>query len=286
MSTCKKVLICGLLLSCCMAVAAVTASEASLFLTPQSLIFDDKSRSQSVHVVNRGSRTGVFAIRWIDHTMTEEGRLFTWKDPDKSPWSLQPYVRYSPRRVTLRPGESQLVRIALKKPYDQVPAGEYFSHLNVITLNKNVEESIRQYEQGEAGRGEEGRKKEEQDTGVFRVVARTGISIPVLWRHTMDQPSAEVKIAAWNPTQKTLGLQVKRLGQVSTRGFLHVIYRQAGKETRLLDPHPLVIYPNIHGRQVNLSLANAHLAGGELYVYYSSEKDHWNQPLGSASMPL
>jgi hypothetical protein len=188
--------------------------------------------------------------------------------------------------VTLRPGESQLIRIALKKPYDQVPAGEYFSHLNVVTLNKNVEESIRQYEQGEAGRGKEDRKKEEQDTGVFRVVARTGISIPVLWRHTKDQPSAEVKISTWNPTQQTLGLQVKRLGRVSTRGFLHVIYRQAGKETRLLDPHPLVIYPNINGRQVNLSLANTHLAGGELYVYYSAEKDHWNQPLGSASMPL
>ncbi|BFM14886.1 hypothetical protein R50073_10690 [Maricurvus nonylphenolicus] len=259
-----------------MAVTSVIASEASLFLTPQSIIFDEKSRSQAVHVVNRGNRTGVFAIRWIDHTMTEEGRLFTWKEPDKSPWSLQPYVRYSPRRVTLRPGESQLVRIALKKPYDQVPIGEYFSHLNVVMLNKNVEESIRQQEEG----------SEEAEAGVFRVVARTGISIPVLWRHTRDQPAAEVEISQWNSSQQTLSLQVKRLGQVSTRGFLHVIYQQNGKEKRLLDPHPLVIYPNIDGRKVNLSLANRALAGGKLYVYYSADKEHWDKPLGFASIQL
>lgn len=277
MSACKKVLMCGLLLSCSMVATTVAASEASLFLTPQFIVFDDQSTSQAVHVVNRGNRTGVFAVRWIDHTMTEEGRLFTWEDPDRSPWSLQPYVRYSPRRVTLRPGESQLVRIALKKPYDKVPIGEYFSHLNVVTLNKNVEESIRQQEVG---------KEEEQEAGVFRVVARTGISIPVLWRHTRDQPAAEVEIDQWDPLQKLLALQVKRLGQVSTRGFLHVVIRRGEKETRLLDPHPLVIYPNISGRKVKLSLANSMLSGGQLYVYYSADKEHWDMPLGFASIEI
>ncbi len=266
-------------LLCSASTVAASATEASLFLTPQSLIFDDKSRSQSVHVVNRGNRTGVFAVRWIDHTMTEEGRLFTWKDPAQSPYSLQPYVRYSPRRVTLKPGESQLIRIALKKPIDQIPAGEYFSHLNVVTLNKNVEESIRHYES-------------EQETGSthkassIQVIARTGISIPVVWRHTDEKPAAKVDVIRLDKKSNQLELDIIRIGNVSTRGFIHVVHSKGRMEERIIQPHPLVIYPNIQLRRIQLMLGEAALNDGELWVYYSGNKEHWEKPLGRSYVPL
>lgn len=266
-------------LLCSASAVSAGATEASLFLTPQSLIFDDQSRSQSVHVVNRGNRTGVFAVRWVDHTMTEEGRLFTWKDPAQSPFSLQPYIRYSPRRVTLKPGESQLIRIALKKPIDQVPEGEYFSHLNVVTLNKNVEDSIRQYENKQEN-------EKAHKTSSIRIVARTGISIPVIWRHTDEEPGATVEIIKFDKSNKLLELDVAREGMVSARGFIHIVHSRGGAEERIMQPHPLVIYPNIPQRRVQLMLGDESLQEGELRVYYSDSKEHWDKPLGRSYVPL
>ncbi len=266
-------------LLCSAGVFATGATEASLFLTSQSLIFYDKSRSQSVHVVNRGNRTGVFAIRWVDHTMTEEGRLFTWEEPAQSPFSLQPYIRYSPRRVTLKPGESQLIRIALKKPIDQVPVGEYFSHLNVVTLNKNVEESIRRYESSSAS-------GKANKTSSIQIVARTGISIPVVWRHTDEKPGATVEVINLDKERSLLDLNVGRTGIVSTRGFIHVVHSRGGREERIMQPHPLVIYPNIKERRVQLTLGEVSLKAGELRVYYSDNKEHWDKPLGRSHVPL
>ncbi|MFN7970844.1 MAG: hypothetical protein U0166_00580 [Acidobacteriota bacterium] len=61
--------------------------------------------------------------------MSEDGRIgLAEGDPDPAETVAQALVRFSPRQVTLEPGEIQTVRLQLRKPAD-LAAGEYRIHL-------------------------------------------------------------------------------------------------------------------------------------------------------------
>ena len=250
---------------------AAWAEGAGLFISAHELIFDQQTRSHSVHITNRGNRTGVYALSWIDHTMTEAGTLAIWKSAGHSPWSLQPYIRFSPRRVTLRPGESQRVRITLKKDREKLAEGELFSHLNVLVMNDNLEATQRP---GNAN----------SPAGNSSVKARTAISIPVIWRNTPDKPRADISVAAIG--HDSVQLRIERIGQASTRGFLHLLHRDKGKAVELIDTQPFIIYSNIKQRLITLNLNSELPQRGQLEVYYSRNLDNTQQLSKQTRIPL
>jgi fimbrial chaperone protein len=251
------------------------ANQANLVLTTTSVMLDKNSRHTSVHIVNQGQRTGVFEINWLDHTMNEQGELVAWKPPLKSPWSIQPYIRYSPRRVTLGPGESQLIKVALKAQARQAEKGEYFSHLKVITINNNVEETLLL-----AKRGNNRVNKENDST--INIKSLLGISIPVIWRHDVPSPKAKLTLKEIDTTNNSLLLTINRQGLSSTRGFLHIFQDADNKDFML--PVPVVIYPNVAHREIRLSLPIEYPANGNFDIIYSDAKDNTDTLIGSLSI--
>jgi len=264
-------LIACLLLSLCLSESAA-ADGAGLLISAHELIFDRDTRSHSLHLNNRGNRTGVYTLKWVDHTMTEEGRLFTWKEPSQSPWSLQPYIRFSPRRVTLRPGESQRIRVALKSNRSEYEGGELFSHLNILTLNNNLEATTLP-----------NRSTEGSSAGI-EIKTRSGINIPVVWRMMSDQPKA--KITVKSTTDSSLTLNIQRIGRASNRGFLHVMHKLQGKSVQLGTVQPLIIYANIEERTTTLKFDAPLPQQGSLEIYYSKNQDNINQLLGQTGLQL
>jgi len=260
-----------LLLSLCLS-DSTAADGAGLFISANELIFDRNTRSHSLHITNRGNRTGVYTMSWIDHTMTEEGRLLAWKEPSQSPWSLQPYIRFSPRRVTLRPGESQRIRIALKSNRSEFEGGELFSHLRVLTLNNNLEATT-----------SPNKNTAEVSPGI-EIKTRSAINIPVVWRKTSAQPKATITLNS--RTNMSLTLNIRRIGQVSNRGFLHVMHRFGGVSKALTNTSPFVIYANIENRTTTLNFDAALPQQGSLDIYYSSSKDDLDQLLGQTNLKL
>lgn len=243
--------------------------DAELFLNPTFVQLSDRQRSATVTVVNRGDATGVFVIDWVDYAMTEEGRLTVAQG--EVPWSLQPHTRYSPRRVTLRPGETQLVKIALRRKRD-VAEGEYYSHLKVLTLNDNVDAS-----------------SETQDRDVVpqrravTVDARSAIAIPVIWRNSRDLPRAVIESAHFDPAAGELSVDVRRIGLLSTRGYLHVIRTASdGSREALSAPTPFVIYPSARRRVASIALdANDIGVNDEVEVSYSTDMHYAKSDLAS-----
>ena len=104
---------------------------AVLFIYPTLIMFEGNERSATITLTNRGDATGTFETSWSELTMTPEGGLIKSENP---PWSVQPFVRYSPRRVTLQPSESQVIKVALRRD-QEAPEGEYYSHFRVLTIN-------------------------------------------------------------------------------------------------------------------------------------------------------
>jgi len=207
-------------------------AEASLFIYPTLVMFERNVSSAEVTISNRGDEAGTFEIDWAHMSMTEEGGLVSHSEPVS--WAVQPFVRYSPRRVTLAPSESQVIKIALRRD-GSTAEGEYYSHMRVITINS---------EAPGIGTGDES-----EDVPGVNITARTAIAIPVVWRNSGAEPDAEIESVS--VADDGIELAVLRNGPLSVRGFVHVVdIADDGMITTFVEPMPLVIYPTADRRHV------------------------------------
>lgn len=260
----SKVL-CAWLLVLTVIPSSIWAAKPVLLVHPTIVMFEGRTRTASIYVVNRGDARGTFVVSWVDLSMTPEGGLR--KQEEQPSWSLQPHIRYSPRRMTLDPGETQLVKVALRRK-EGVPPGEYYSHFKVLTLSSEDLENPTAKKDNEAERR-------------VNIVARSAMAIPVIWRNTQQEPKAVIESVvfdtAGNFRVSELQVGVRRLGKLSVRGFLHVVRPgEDDTEIPLADPVPLVIYPTVDVRTVPIQL-RSRLRADELEkdvtVIYASSID-------------
>ena len=249
-----------LLLAIMSLVSTLAQAGAVLFIYPTLLIFEGNERSGTVTVTNRGDETGTFEMSWTDMTMNADGGLVKYEG--EAPWSLQSYVRYSPRRVTLEPLESQVIRIAVRRGLD-IPEGEYYSHFRVLTLNS---------EDPAANLND----AEEQDTGaVITIAARSAVAIPIVWRNSQATSSASIDSVRIDPDANQLSVDVRRHGPLSVRGYLQVVETAPdGTRSFLAEPVPLVIYPSLDARTMAIELNDGVFASNlkrGTEVYYSPD---------------
>lgn len=249
-----------LLLAIMSLVPTLAQAGAVLFIYPTLLIFEGDERSGTITVTNRGDQTGTFEMSWTDMTMTPDGGLVKYEG--EAPWSLQSYVRYSPRRVTLEPLESQVIRIAVRRGLD-IPEGEYYSHFRVLTLNS---------EDPSADLSD----AEEQETGTAVVIqARSAVAIPIVWRNSQATSSASIDSVRIDADANQLSVDVRRHGLLSVRGYLHLVETAPdGTRSFLAEPVPLVIYPSLDARTMAIELNDGVFAGNlkrGTEVYYSPD---------------
>ena len=211
---------------------------AVLLLYPTEIVFEDNQRSAEITLSNRGDQTGTYEMGWTHMTMTSEGGLV--KHEGEVPWSVQPFVRYSPRRVTLEPAQSQVIKIALRRGQD-VPEGEYYAHFKVLTLRS----------EDPSGTDENA----DEPAAAFSITARSAVAIPVIWRNSRDRPSASIESVSIDVDANKLHVDVRRHGLLSVRGYLQ-LFESAPDGTRssLAEPVPLVIYPSIDARAATIEL--------------------------------
>jgi len=264
-----------LLLGLMSLVPAPAKADAVLFMHPTLVMFEDNQRSAEVTLTNRGDQTGTFELSWSDMTMRPEGGLTRYEG--QAPWSLQPYVRYSPRRVTLEPAESQIVKFGLRRGQD-VPEGEYYSHFRVLTLNSE-----------DPSAGEAAADEPAAASGVM-INARPAIAIPIIWRNSRATSSASIESVSIDQGANKLTVAVRRDGQLSVRGYLHV-FETAPDGTRrfLAETAPLVIYPSLEVRTMTIEINDDIIAGSlprGTEVWYSSDPELTAQSIVFASYPI
>ena len=238
-------------------VPALAQAGAVLFIHPTLIMFEGNERSATITLANRGDETGTFEMGWTDMTMAPDGGLV--KNEGPAPWSLQSYVRYSPRRVTLAPLESQVIRIAVRRGLD-IAEGEYYSHFRVVTLNS-----------------EDPSASEEEDAepvaAAVMIKARSAIAIPVVWRNSQATPDASIESVQIDRDANKLNVDVRRHGPLSVRGYLHVLETAAdGTRNFLAEPVPLVIYPSLDARTMGIELNDGVIAANlsrSTEIYYS-----------------
>lgn len=107
----------------------ITASvEARLLISPYRAVLSDKNRSQAITVVNTTTSTMSYNLSWAEFAQTPDGKYDTLSEP--SAHSASKHLKFSPKRVTLKPGEKQTVRVYYK-PKTELNNGEFRSHLKL-----------------------------------------------------------------------------------------------------------------------------------------------------------
>lgn len=251
---------------------AANAQDVNIF--PLRAVLDDRDRSAEVTVYNRSGTAGTYRVELADKRMLETGVLETFGESNPTPagWpSATDFIRFSPRQVTLAPGQSQSIRIAVRRPPD-LAAGEYRAHLVVTAVPPaNAGQTVEQA----TGLGEN--EIRVQITPIY------GVSIPIIVR--TGDVSARASLTAArivNESGRQMEVTIERNGNASVYGDLVVLWRGSGGERQIGRARGLAVYPEIGRRLARIPLDPEALrgaSGGATVIRYVENSEISNSPV-------
>lgn len=238
---------------------------ATLLVTPSRVVFEDRVRTSQVTLVNKGTETNTYRISFIRQNMTEDGRFVAVKKDEEGMYS-DTMVRFSPRQIVLEPGQSQIVRLMLRKPRG-LADGEYRSHMLLQALPKTTKSDISKA------------VKENADEISVEITTIVGVSIPVIVRNGKLSTEVSLTNASYvknpDPEQKShIVLDINRSGTKSTYGDFRVTYIDENGQAEIVgNVKGVAVYtPNKLRRfeiPVNTPASNKGYSKGRFNVTYS-----------------
>lgn len=146
---------------------------ASLQVFPLRVDLNTREKTSSVTVRNRGDAPMTYQVSLVYYEQDLSGQMRASEKPDTADRSLTPHVRFSPRRVTLAAGESQVVRLMVR-PRSELGEGDYRAHIRFEPLGSM-------------------KPSTGQETSMqMQLEARVAVNIPILYRH--GQPTGTIDL--------------------------------------------------------------------------------------------
>ncbi len=246
---------------------------ASLMIAPTRVMFDERTRSAKVSLINASSETKTYKIYWRHLMQTQDGRYQELTEQQKRIFPMASrMVRFSPRAVTLKPQERQSVRLSLRRPADLEP-GEYRSHLAFEAID-------------------EAKPTANADAGVgIQININMAFSIPILVRHQVDNVDVRIGQAEFfnilqnNETKYLVQFPLVNMGNASSFGSLKA-YWQTGNNRFEQEPAGILnnvsLFTENPQRFINLSLNKMPNAPAQLKIVYEGGQELENQIIDEA----
>jgi P pilus assembly chaperone PapD len=234
----------------------VAKAAGGLLVAPTLIELDKRQHSQSLRLINGDTQAHAYRISLLNYRMDENGQLHETKEETGQDKFASGMIRYSPRQITLKPGEAQTVRVVYRRSAN-LAEGEYRSHL----LFRKIPESRPPVY------GEDTKSKLS-----INVKAIFGITIPVIIRHgelSATGQITQVKAAQTKEGKSGISMHVERTGERSLRGNLVV----TADELEVARVNNLAIYLSSPYRRVVLPLdPGQSLEGKKVVVEYRENK--------------
>lgn len=248
---------------------ARAAGGADLNISPKRVVFGSADRTATVFVFNRGTETAVYAVELVDRAMQPDGQIVAATDAQVP--TAKPFITYTPRRVTLAPGESQTIRLRVLRPGD-LAAGEYRTHFTVTALppedtGLTAEQASAPLREGQIG---------------TRITTLISLSIPLIVRQGPADAKAAIEGARYavETVQTETGASVQvgvimldlvRRGGSSLYGDIEVRGDKGPKSEPIGGIRGLGVYPEIDRRQVRVVLTRIPARGERLAVTFKDD---------------
>lgn len=273
LAVCTQVLLTG---------PSIAQSLGDLIVAPTRIVFEDRTRSAKITLANRGSGSAVFRISFVEMEMSAEGRLQRIEDPTQVKMAASSMIRYAPRQIEIAPGETQTIRLSLRRPSD-LADGEYRSHMYFRAVPPES-----------AGRSVED-TDETADGLQLQLIPIFGVSIPVIVRQGDVSVSASVSNVQLLPQNEEAPLRVAatitREGSRSAFGDVTATFSSAGGGEPLVisQASRLAVYTNLDARNVTLPVAlpdGVELTNGTIDVTYKASEENGGAVMGSGSVVI
>jgi len=249
-------------------------AAGQLMVSPTRIVFEGGERTKQVNLINNGSETGRFRISFVRRKMTADGKIEELAENEAGMFSDE-FVRFSPRQVTLQPGQSQTVRLMLRKKRG-IADGEYRSHMLFQSLPDPAASDINEL----AGNKSEGLS--------VQLIPVIGITIPVIVRQGKLNSSVtlsdfEIKQANTVRASSVLSLIINREGTSSAYGDFRVYFTpKGGAAVTVGQINGVAVYTPLKSRAVEIRLqtpSGFSLSNGELHISYLKPGEDENSGL-------
>ncbi|BFT31170.1 hypothetical protein D210916BOD24_23460 [Alteromonas sp. D210916BOD_24] len=104
-------------------------ASANVALSKFRIFFDAHDRSNSLQLRNTGAVDVKYTAEIALNAMTEDGAVYAISE---DPFDASAFLRFSPKRGVIQPGERQAIRFALRKPAG-LADGEYRAVIRLTT---------------------------------------------------------------------------------------------------------------------------------------------------------
>ncbi len=234
-----------------------------LMVSPTRVVFEGNERTKQISVINNGSETGRFRISFVRRNMNAEGKIKKVKENEPGLYSDE-MVRFSPRQVTLEPGQSQTVRLLLRKKSGTAD-GEYRSHMMFQSLPNADASDVNNL------------ASDQTKELTVRLIPVVGITIPVIVRQgkldsKISLSDFEIKQGNTVKAQSVLSLKINREGTRSAYGDFRVYFTpKGGTPLTIGQINGVAVYTSTTSRMLEIKLQtpeNFSLSNGELRVTY------------------
>lgn len=241
-------------------------AQGNLLITPTRVVFEGNKQKAQLNIANAGRDTATYSISFIQKNMREDGSFVNIEKVDSGQMFADPYLRIFPRKVTLAPGEAQVVALQYRRKSDMA-AGEYRSHL-YFRSEKNYEPL--------------GLKNSGKDTAALSIhlIPVFGMSVPIIIRTGPVNVTAaliDLNLELQQNTIEYLKLAIVRTGNISLYGDVVVQYVPVqGKPYQIGSAAGVAVYTNLNKRYVIVKLNNTSgklLKDGKLKVQYISNQE-------------
>lgn len=263
--------------------AAAQGGFGDVTVTPTRLVLEGRTRSGTLSLANTGSKKTTYRITVINMRMTETGAFEEIPEgkATQDEKFAEDLFRYAPRQVTLEPGESQLIRVAARKPAG-LAAGEYRSHLLIRAVP-------------ESGAGQSIEKKPGEGLEISLAVI-PGVALPIIVRHgdvSAQASISDLAFTAGSAVEKPkLDFRLNRTGTASLYGDLSATYFGPESDEGILvgEVNQLAVYtPNSH-RLVTMQLILPEglelKSGGRITVGYRTPPKEGGKTIAAAHITL
>jgi P pilus assembly chaperone PapD len=264
-------------------ISTVTFNDASasgeMMIAPTRVVFEGSTRTARVSLVNSSTETKTYRITFVNKRMTEDGGIVDVDKPQAGELFSDKIVIYSPRQVTLAPGQAQTIRLILRKPAN-LADGEYRSYLLFRALPKTSGTDISNLDQ-------------KQDGIAIQLTPIIGIAIPVIVRHGETRVStsiSEVKYQQNVDKIKTLTFFINREGNASVYGDITVSIINNGIETVVSKVNGVAVYsPNARRKfilKVHLPDGITSLHGKTVKIQYKKQASEGGEVITSETIQI
>ncbi|MGB7409052.1 MAG: hypothetical protein WA908_11145 [Pontixanthobacter sp.] len=215
-------------------------------LFPKRVVIEGRRQVSTIGLYNKTIDPGDYEISVVDMAMRSDGQLLAFDNGATEAEQAQvatasPFLRYSPRRVTLDGSESQIIRVMARGGSD-LPPGEYRSHFMVVSVPRDQQEgfSIDDAVEGQQAEG----------IGVS-IRPRFGISIPIIVRvgdTTLDVGIRDAKLMTAQDGSQAVAIIMTRTGTRSAFG--DIVITANGADDPVALTKGVGIYPELDERMV------------------------------------